>query len=173
MVSWEDALVWCNALSELGGLVPAYRIGDPSGPPLRQAQRLRLDTWQRPEPGTKTLWPYRIAVDAAATGWRLPSAAERARFTGTPNAGDWRPPVADGATRMVTAGALVDGLADLHGNVAEWLWQAGPCGLFGRPLGTGHWCSANPPDLRAFTMVDEHPLAARPFIGFRVVRRVP
>jgi hypothetical protein len=173
MISWEDALIWCNALSELAGLHPAYRVGDPAGPPLRQAQRLRLDTWQRPEPGTKVLWPHRIAVDAGATGWRLPSAAERARFAGNPAATDWRPPVADGSTRPVTAGTLVDGLADLHGNVAEWLWQAGPCGLFGRPLGTGHWCSANPPDVRAFTLVDEHPLAARPFIGFRVVRRAP
>lgn len=171
LVSWEDALVWCNALSELSGLRPAYRSAD--GEPLRRVLRLRIDTWQRPEPGTKTLWPHRVVLDAAADGWRLPTAAERARFAGAPGDGDWRPPRSDGGTRPVTAGEAIDGVADAHGNVAEWLWQAGACGLFGRPLGAGHYASANPIAVRAFTMVDEHPLAARPFIGFRVVRRAP
>jgi formylglycine-generating enzyme required for sulfatase activity len=171
LVSWEDALVWCNALSELAGLRPAYRT--PEGEVLRQAQRLRLDTWQQPEPGTKILWPHRIVLDAAADGWRLPSAAERARFAGPVDDSGWRPPRSDGSTRPVTAGTAVDGLVDLHGNVAEWLWQAGPCGLFGRPLGVGHYASVNPIATKAFTMVDEHPLAARPFIGFRIVRRMP
>jgi hypothetical protein len=171
LISWEDALVWCNALSELSGLRPAYRAAD--GEPLRRAQRLRIDTWQRPEPGTKTLWPHRLALDGTADGWRLPSAAERARFAGTPDEDGWRPPRSDGATRPVTVAPGLDGLADLHGNVAEWLWQAGPCGLFGRPLGVGHYASVNPIATKAFTMVDEHPLAARPFIGFRVVRRTP
>ncbi len=170
-VAWEDALVWCNALSELSGLRPAYRAAD--GEPLRRALRLRIDTWQRPEPGTKTLWPHRVTLDAAADGWRLPTAAERSRFAGTSSDGDWRPPRSDGGTRPVTAGPVVDGLADMHGNVAEWLWQAGPCGLFGRPLGVGHYASPNPIETKAFTMVDEHPLAIRPFIGFRVVRRAP
>lgn len=170
-ISWEDALLWCNALSELCGLEPAYRVGEPAGAPLRAAQRLRLDTWQQPQPGTKVLWPHRVALAAAASGWRLPTLAERERFAGTPGEGDWRPPRADGSTRPVGAGVAVDGLADLHGNAAEWLWQAGPCGLFGRPLGIGHAFSANPLSSRAFTMVDEHPLAVRPWLGFRVVRR--
>ncbi len=96
-----------------------------------------------------------------------------ARFAGRPDVDAWRPPRSDGSTRPVTAAAAIDGLAGLHGNVAEWLWQAGPCGLFGRPLGVGHYASANPIQTKAFTMVEEHPLAARPFIGFRVVWRAP
>ena len=56
-VSWYDVLKWCNALSELQGLVPVYTV---SGGVYRTGQ---------PDPAS-------VVANAAASGFRLPSMAE-------------------------------------------------------------------------------------------------
>ena len=44
-ITWYDAIVWCNALSELEGRAPVYRLKD-SGKPLRDASTMRLPMYQ-------------------------------------------------------------------------------------------------------------------------------
>lgn len=53
-VNWYDALKWCNALSEMEGLMPVYQVG---GLTYKAGQSVPT-------------------VDASANGYRLPTAAE-------------------------------------------------------------------------------------------------
>ena len=58
MVTWYDAVKWCNALSEMTGRDPVYRVADAGGDIYRTGL---VDT---------------LHVDAAANGFRLPSERE-------------------------------------------------------------------------------------------------
>ena len=103
-VSWYDCVDFCNVLSELEGLTPAYRVS-----------------------GENVTW------NESADGYRLPTEAEweyacRAGTTG-PFAGD----LDEMAIYSLNSGRKTRavgmrkanpwGLHDMHGNVAEWCWD--------------------------------------------------
>ena len=124
-VSWYDAVKWCNALSEMSGLTPVYRI---DGDVYRGGQH--VPDWDRAANGfrlpTEEEWEY------AARGG---AHAEHTLYAGSndANAVGWHYGNSQGAdcglwsVRGTWAVGLKEpnelGIHDMTGNVWEWCWD--------------------------------------------------
>jgi formylglycine-generating enzyme required for sulfatase activity len=156
-VSWWDATRFCNALSRLEGLTPAYRLD--------------LD-------GEGVEW------DASAEGYRLPTEAEwehacRAGTTG-PRYGPlgevaWYRGNSDGRIQSV-GGKRPNpwGLHDMLGDVWEWCWDLYDPEVYGayRVLRGGGWFDEHW-SCRASVRRRSHPALSLDDVGFRVARSAP
>ncbi|MBJ2121345.1 formylglycine-generating enzyme family protein [Arthrobacter sp. MSA 4-2] len=151
-VTWFDAVRWCNNLSSLAGLRPAYAISS------------REVSW-----------------DVGADGYRLPTEAEwefacRAG-TLTPTYGPL-PDIAWTAADRVDAPREVAlkapnafGLFDMIGNVWEWCWDYADTARYGdyRTLRGGGWAD-KAWSTRASVRRGSAPDAVLEDVGFRVAR---
>jgi len=187
-VSWYDAIVFCNKLSVMEGLTPAYRINGNTDP----------SDWGTVPTSSNATWNA-VEVVSGSTGYRLPTEAQweyacRAGTTTAYNTNSdtisddtgWYSSNSSGIIHEVgLKPANVWGLYDMHGNVDEWCWdwhdwhdsyssgsQVDPTGAVSgseRVYRSGAWHSDAPYVRSAFRM-SITPSNTYLYIGLRVVR---
>ena len=184
-VSWYDALVFCNKLSMLEGLSPAYSINGKTNP---------ADWGTVPTSSNNATWDA-VVIVSGSTGYRLPTEAQweyacRAGTTTAYNTGDtisdntgWYSSNSGSKTHEVgKKSANAWGLYDMHGNVYEWCWdwvgsylseaQTDPLGASsgtGRVLRGGGW-GTSAEYLRSAYRSYYNPNGRGNSLGFRLVR---
>ncbi|MBD3222002.1 SUMF1/EgtB/PvdO family nonheme iron enzyme [bacterium] len=108
-VNWLEAVAFCNRLSEMEGLEPAYVLDDGTARWRPEATGYRLPTdaeWEYAcRAGSLTMFGSGgRRDDLARVGWYARNAGGRTRDVARREANPW-------------------GFHDLHGNVWEWIWD--------------------------------------------------
>jgi formylglycine-generating enzyme required for sulfatase activity len=124
-VNWYDAIVFCNRLSELEGLTPAYRINGTTN----------TSTWGAVPTAVNATWDAATIV-AGSTGYRLPTEAQweyacragttTAWFGGNTWNHNWGVVLGGSTSGIQNVGTKTPNawqLYDMHGNVFEWCWD--------------------------------------------------
>lgn len=192
MLSLWDAMVWCNALSELLGRQPAYTTDEAGTEVFRQAPLFRLEMYQgldAPHYAFRTNLPKQWTIHtgaykpiyqhAATDGFRLPLPAEwQIANQPTPGAApltsEWLAGNSQGQTQPVaTKPANAAGLCDMEGNVAEMAWGNTSAGIDGVPRRLGGYFYRDYRTRHTAIDAGEHAAVGRAHVGFRVVSRQP
>ena len=178
--SWYDAVVWCNAKSEMDGLQPVYRLPDP----VYVLSGKEATHWENYD-AFKRLATYPVLLNPKADGYRLPTEAEwewAARggchsqgytFSGSNNldkVGWYR---VNSGDRMHAPGEKSPnelGLYDMSGNISDWCWDLVANGFYHRVRG-GFW--GNDPELCAvFARRSSLTFSRGDDIGLRLARNL-
>lgn len=185
-ISWRDAIVWCNALSEMSSLTPVYTY---------------LSLVIRSSQDQNSLACDNAVFNYDATGYRLPTEAEweiAARgaglggtygttYAGSDTIGNvaWYKTNSDSSTHAVgTKAANEIGTFDMSGNVGEWCWDwyeidgypltvIDPTGVSkGGPYRVmrGGSCYSDPDLCTVFSRYYGYPYSESSCLGFRLVR---
>ena len=179
-ISWFDAIEFCNSLSELEGLTPAYTItGTGNG---------RVVAWNRDGNGyrlpTEAEWEYACRAETTTafnTGSNITD--EQANYDGTSPYNNNASGIYRRKTTPVGSFSANEwGLCDMHGNMWEWCWDwygnypsgaqtdpMGPASGTYRVLRGGAWFDGGR-HLRSASRFNYIPSNRNYFFGFRVVR---
>jgi formylglycine-generating enzyme required for sulfatase activity len=126
MVSWYEALIFCNKLSMMENLKPAYRVNGHTNP----------NDWGA-VPTDEAATPWHVEWIHSANGFRLPTEAEweyaarggvntANRYAGSNNADDVAWYYENSETMSHGIGKKAPNeleLYDMSGNVMEWCWD--------------------------------------------------
>ncbi len=192
MLTLSDAMVWCNALSELLGREPVYTSDAEGREVYRNALAFRIEMFRGkgyPNYPFRTNYPKGTVMDtasyvpvyqrASANGFRLPLPAEW-RTANLPDKavpaleGEWLAGNSGGQTQPVgikSPNAL--GLYDMGGNVAELMWGSTVSAINGAPRRLGDYFYRAPGTRHPNLDTAEHASTVRAHFGFRVVTRTP
>ncbi|MFE6612459.1 formylglycine-generating enzyme family protein [Amycolatopsis sp. NPDC057786] len=149
-VSWEDALGFCNTLSEREGLAPVYQLDSLAWDRTANGYRLPSEAEWEYACRAGTTGPRYGPLDEIA--WYRENSAETVHEVGgkAPNA--W-------------------GLHDMLGNVWEWCWDVYDAEVYGeyRVLKGGGWFDEHW-SCRASVRRRSHPTFRVDDVGFRLAR---
>ena len=182
-VSWYDAVDFCNKLSVLEGLTPAYTINTTIGSDSNNSANEANDPYK-----------YLVTLNISANGYRLPTEAEweyacRAGTTTLYNTGNsiTASQAKFNSSAPVAVGSFAPnslGLFDMHGNVFEWCkdWYSaayyntstrgnppGPSSGENRVVRGGAWDSTAD-ELRSASRDSSLQSSGYNNVGFRVIR---
>jgi len=176
MVSWYDAIDYCNKRSQLESLTPAYTVSGTNVSWNRSANGYRLPT--------EAEWEYACRAGTTtpfSTGNNITTA--QANYDGNNPYND----NAKGTSRQKTSyvGSFQPspwGLYDMHGNVSEWCWDwygavntarqtdpIGPSSGTNRVIRGGSWINGGR-DIRSASRNYGTPSYRSSNLGFRIVR---
>ena len=181
-VSWYDAIRFCNKLSELEGLEPAYTITYKPDPADMGGnitfKNLNMVLYGERYEIDEVIW------NQEADGYRLPTVKEwiiaakggqKYEFAGSDNPDEvaWWTQNSDFKTHPVGQKKPNGfGLYDMSGNVNEWCWDEDPRDEEFRSLRGGGW-SHGVPDGYGLAILHPHggdPHDRNQFCGFRMAR---
>jgi len=172
-ITWLDAAAYCNALSEMEGLLPAYYADAEHKIVLRRTvDRDIRENWRK---HPVVYWKK------DSPGYRLPTAEEWCSAAGEGKgnpvavAGGWVKANAQGRTHeSATSSPNAIGICDLIGNVWEFVWENGNSDVTDsvakRTVYGGCYQFPDDPATSNLCHFAENPLQGSYSIGFRVVR---
>ncbi len=171
-MSWHDAVLWCNALSEMEGLEPCY-FSDASKTKVLREIKNRIDP-------AKYQDKYAVYVDYSKNGYRLPTLTEWKAAAADASADEsnaWIGSNSGGTSKTTgTKAANNLGVYDMIGNVWEYCWDVNAAGdSFDPSTQTSHTVVGGCFNYPTATTVPvkkwgDIPSKGNPNIGFRIVR---